>query len=260
MSFDGRSLIVTGATGAAGRALLGHLAGASVALVVRDRDRGAEAAREANVTPCAIETADARDPAAFEAALERAARALGAVHGIAHLVGSFVLAPPSRVDATVFEEHLRVNLTSAYAVVRVAERVLRDDGGSVVLVSSAAATVGLANHEVVAAAKAGIEGLARAAAATMAARGIRVNVVAPGLVDATMTRSIFERPDALAASVELHALGRTGRGDDVANAVAFLLDEERAGWITGTVLRVDGGLASVRARARRRLERGSSSG
>jgi NAD(P)-dependent dehydrogenase (short-subunit alcohol dehydrogenase family) len=120
-------------------------------------------------------------------------------------------------------------------------------GGAIVLVSSAAATVGLTNHEAIAAAKAGVEGLARSAAATYAGRGIRVNAVAPGLVRSGITAPVFANELALKASQAMHALPRLGEPQDVAGAIRWLLD---ADWVTGQVIGVDGGLARVRTRAK----------
>jgi NAD(P)-dependent dehydrogenase (short-subunit alcohol dehydrogenase family) len=122
------------------------------------------------------------------------------------------------------------------------------DGGSVVLVSSAAARLGLANHEAIAAAKAGVIGLTLSAAATYAPKGIRVNAVAPGLVRTPLTARVTGSEPALNASTSLHALGRIGEPDEVAGAIAWLLDPAQS-WITGQVLGVDGGLATVRSRA-----------
>jgi 3-oxoacyl-[acyl-carrier protein] reductase len=116
-----------------------------------------------------------------------------------------------------------------------------------VLVSSAAARLGLANHEAIAAAKAGVIGLTLSAAATYAARGLRVNCVAPGLVRTPLTARITGSPAATQASLAMHALGRLGEPEDVTAAIAFLLSPE-ASWVSGEVLGVDGGLATLRVR------------
>ena len=113
--------------------------------------------------------------------------------------------------------------------------------------SSCAAGVGLANHEAIAAAKGGVEALVRSAAATYAGAGIRFNAVAPGLVATPMARKITENEGALKASVAMHPLGRIGRPEEVASAIAFLLGPQSA-WTTGQVLGVDGGLARVKGR------------
>jgi 3-oxoacyl-[acyl-carrier protein] reductase len=115
----------------------------------------------------------------------------------------------------------------------------------VVLVSSAAAMEGLANHEAIAAAKAGIIGLTLSAAATYAPMNLRVNAVAPGLTETPLTAALTGNETSRKFSEAMHALGRLGKPEDVARAIVFLLDPENS-WITGQVLAVDGGLSRVR--------------
>ena len=118
--------------------------------------------------------------------------------------------------------------------------------GSLVLFSSVAAGVGLASHEAIGAAKAGVEGLARSAAASYAGKQIRVNAVAPGLCDTPLAARLLGSDAARAASGKMHPLGRVGTAADPAAAAAFLLDPAQSGWVTGQVLGVDGGLGSLR--------------
>lgn len=122
-----------------------------------------------------------------------------------------------------------------------------EDGGSIVLVASAAAETGLANHEAIAAAKGGVAALARAAAATYAPHNVRVNAVAPGLVETPLTERITRSPAARESSQQMHAVGRLGTPNDVASLIAWLLNPEN-GWITGQVIGIDGGLSRVRPR------------
>jgi NAD(P)-dependent dehydrogenase (short-subunit alcohol dehydrogenase family) len=121
------------------------------------------------------------------------------------------------------------------------------NGGSVVLISSAAALVGLANHEAIAASKAGIIGLAQSAASTYATLNLRFNVVAPGMMDTPLTAQLISNPLVFKASKAMHALDRIGTPEDIARAIIFLLDPKN-NWITGQVLAVDGGLSRVRPR------------
>ena len=133
---------------------------------------------------------------------------------------------------TSFEEWnavITANLTSAFAVVSSAAKTMRPRGGSIVLVSSAAARIGLANHEAIAAAKAGVIGLTLSAAATYASKGIRVNAVAPGLVRTPMTERIWGNPKSAGASESMHALGRLGEPADVASCITWLLIGKRLG-------------------------------
>jgi len=190
---------------------------------------------------------DAADPDAVDACADRAVDALGGLSGIACCAGSLLLKPAHLTSATEWQGVLAANLTSGFGCVRAAGRLLKAEGGSVVLVSSAAARIGLANHEAIAAAKAGLIGLVLSAAATYARQRIRFNAVAPGLVRTPLTRGLVSSELAEKASVGMHPLGRLGEPGDVARAIAFLLDPAQD-WITGQVLGVDGGLADIKAR------------
>ena len=97
------------------------------------------------------------------------------------------------------------------------------------------------------ASKNGVEGIMQAAAIECAPFGIRVNTVAPGLVKSEITRKLWESEAAAAMSSQMHALGRLGEPDDIAKAVAWLLDPENS-WITGQTISVDGGLGSIMPR------------
>ena len=118
---------------------------------------------------------------------------------------------------------INLNLRSAFNVVRSAAKHCPPDS-SVVLMSSCAAQVGLAYHEAISAAKAGVEGLTRSAAATYAAKRIRFNAVAPGLVDTKLSKKITSNPQSLESSKALHALPRIGNVDDIASAILFLIN------------------------------------
>jgi NAD(P)-dependent dehydrogenase (short-subunit alcohol dehydrogenase family) len=137
-----------------------------------------------------------------------------------------------------------LNLTSAFHVVR-AVVARRRAALAIVLVSTSAASVGLPNHEAIAAAKAGIEGLVRSAAATYAGRGVRVNAVAPGLVRTPLAARITGSEAASKTSLALHPIGRIGEPDDVAAMLEFLLHPANS-WITGQVIGVDGGMSRLR--------------
>lgn len=172
----------------------------------------------------------------------------GKLDGVALCVGSILLKPAHATTFEQWQETIAQNLTSAFAVVRAAAKTMRG-GGSVVLCSSTAAGVGLVNHEAIAAAKAGVEGLTRAAAATNAARGLRFNAVAPGLVRTAMASAITDHEPSLKASEKMHPLGRIGEPDEIASLMAWLLGPDSL-WMTGEVLNIDGGMARLRAAAR----------
>jgi len=239
------AVLILGAAGGIGGALARRLAGqgANLVLAGRDASRLEALAVETGGTPFVL---DATKPAEVEAAAAKAVEVHGRLDGLANCVGSILLKPAHLTSEEEWDAVVSTNLKSAYAAVRAAARAMTG-GGSLVLVSSAAARLGLANHEAIAAAKAGVIGLTLSAAATYAPKGLRVNAVAPGLVRTPMTARITGNETALKASTALHALGRVGEPEDVASAIAWLLDPAQS-WVTGQVIGVDGGLATLRSR------------
>ena len=240
-------IFVVGAAGGIGSALCRRLHQRKFQLVLVGRSEAPLQALadelDGHVIPC-----DARDFDATSAAVEQAFARHGRLDGVVNLAGSILLKSAHLTSAAEWEHVLAANLGTAFSVVRAAAPVLgRSGGGSLVLVSSAAARIGLANHEAVAAAKAGVGGLARSAAATYASRGVRVNVVSPGLVRTPLAERIVSNDAALRASQAMHALGRIGEPDDVARVLEFLLDPAQ-NWITGQDYGVDGGLGTIRSR------------
>jgi NAD(P)-dependent dehydrogenase (short-subunit alcohol dehydrogenase family) len=180
--------------------------------------------------------------------VEEVFKQAGNIDGVVNCCGSLWLRPAHLTKQEEYQEVIDASLTTAFAVVRAAGKYMTT-GGSVVLISSAAATVGLPNHEAIAAAKAGIHGLVVSAAATYAPIQLRFNVVAPGLIDTPLTASITQNEMVRKSSAMMHPLGRIGEADDIANAIVFLLDSKNS-WITGQVLAVDGGLSNVRTKVK----------
>jgi 3-oxoacyl-[acyl-carrier protein] reductase len=161
-------------------------------------------------------------------------------------VGSLLLKPAHLTKESEWHHTIATNLTSAFATVQAAAKTMGNRGGSVVLMSTAAARLGLANHEAIAAAKAGVEGLAQSAAASYAKQAIRFNVVAPGLVKTKLTKRIWESERAATTSIAMHALGRLGEAEEVASLITWLLEPANS-WVTGEVFAIDGGLAHIRS-------------
>jgi NAD(P)-dependent dehydrogenase (short-subunit alcohol dehydrogenase family) len=140
---------------------------------------------------------DASQTDQVEQCVEQAVETYGRVDGIANCVGSILLKPAHLTSDDEWASSIAVNLTSAFATVKAAARAMRRDGGSVVLTSSAAARVGIANHEAIAAAKGGIIGLVRSASATYSRNNIRFNCLAPGLVRTPSTERITNNKTSL---------------------------------------------------------------
>ena len=245
---DAPVYLLVGGTGGIGAPLARRLAadGARLVLGARDAARLGALAQE---TGAKAFTLDATDADAVGSLVDLAVETYGRIDGAANLVGSILLKPAHATSAAEFDETLTLNLKTAFYLVRAAAKAMQANrepaGGAIVLMSSVAGSVGLANHEAIAAAKAGVEGLARAAAATYAPKGVRVNAVAPGLVRTPLAGRLVATEQAVAASAQLHPLGRIGEPDDLTDALAFLLDRQRSGWVTGQTLAVDGGIIAA---------------
>ncbi|MCU0619763.1 MAG: SDR family oxidoreductase [Gemmatimonadaceae bacterium] len=243
--------LILGATGGIGSALARTLAARGARLVLGGRRPDVLEALGAELGARTVHV-DATSVADIDGAVEVAVREFGRLDGAVNCFGSLLLKPAHLTKPEEFEDVLAVNLRSSFALVRAATRVMMNNtepaGGSIVLVASAAARIGLANHEAIAAAKGGVIGLTLAAAASYAPKGIRVNCVAPGLVRTPLTARITGSPAAEQASVAMHALGRLGEPQDVATPIAWLLDGETSGFVTGQVVGIDGGLGTLRSR------------
>jgi NAD(P)-dependent dehydrogenase (short-subunit alcohol dehydrogenase family) len=185
------------------------------------------------------------DACDFEA-VNRVFEQAGQIDGVVNCAGSLLLRSAHMTSQEQYQAVIDASLTTSFATVRAAGLHMKE-GGSVVLISSAAALVGLTNHEAISAAKAGIIGLAQSAAATYASSNLRFNVIAPGMIETALTASITGNPMSLKASESMHALNRIGKPKDIVNAILFLLNPEND-FITGQVLAVDGGLSRVRPR------------
>ena len=166
------------------------------------------------------------------------------IDGVVNFPGSLLLKPAHLTTAQQWQETLAINLTTAFNAVHATAKLIKANC-QVILMSSAAATIGLPNHEAIAAAKAGVIGLARSAAASYAAQNLRVNVIAPGLVATDLTQPILNSAKGTALSQSLHTLGRLGQPEHITRALTWLLDPLND-WTTGTVLTIDGGLSTTK--------------
>jgi 3-oxoacyl-[acyl-carrier protein] reductase len=241
------SVLIFGATGGIGSALARQLAaqGSHLSHVARDQSKLDALAVELQAEVFRL---DASDSAAVERCVAEVSEKNGRVDGVVNCAGSLLLKPAHLTTDAEWAAVLGANLTSAFHILRSATaRMMKTGGGSIVLMSSAVAQRGMINHEAIAAAKAGVAGLALSAAATYARDNIRVNCVAPGLTRTPLTQPLTKNEASLKLSAAMHPLGRIGEPDEVASAIRWFLSPEQS-WVTGQVLAVDGGLSSLHAR------------
>jgi 3-oxoacyl-[acyl-carrier protein] reductase len=239
------AVLILGASGGIGSALARQLSAAGTALTLVGRRAEPLAALADEIGAHHI-VAEATSFATIDAVTDAAVATHGRLTGIVNAIGSIVLKPAHLTKEEELLATLQTNLVSAFGAVRAAARTM-PTGGSVVLFSTAAARIGLANHEAIAAAKGGVQGLVLSAAATYGSRQLRVNAIAPGLVRTPLTARITASPAAEQASVAMHALGALGSAEDVASLAVWLLGPH-ATWVTGQLFGIDGGLGTVRAK------------
>lgn len=164
------------------------------------------------------------------------------LHGMVYCPGSINLKPFKMLSVDAFSQDMDLNFTG---LVRVLKAVMSRfaDSASLVFFSTVAVGSGMPFHSSVAASKGAIEGFARALAAEYAPQ-LRVNVVAPSLVDTPMAARLLNNQKKQEKMAERHPLKRVGKPSDIANMAAFLLSDE-SNWMTGQVLGVDGGMSTI---------------
>jgi len=239
----GKVALVTGSGRGIGRSIAVRLAtaGATVALnATRDVSAAEQAVREAGGR-CSTHVADIRRPEEAERLVAEVNAAHGSLDILINNAGINRDTLLLRMSSAEWDDVLATNLTGAFLCTKAALKpMLRKRWGRIVMMGSVVGLKGNAGQANYTASKAGLVGLARSVALEVATRNITVNVVAPGFIETEMTGRLNDaQRDQVRSRVPLGAFGTP---EDVAEAVAFLASEE-AGYITGQVLLVDGGLA-----------------
>lgn len=237
LSLAGQGALVTGAGGGIGAAIADALAGAGANVA------GVDLPGRMPETPRPSLPCDLADPRAIESLFDRFDDTVGGLDILVHAAGITDDAVLWKMTEEAWARVMRVNLDAAFHLLRHAVPRMRErGGGSVVLIASINGERGKFGQANYAASKAGLIGLARTAAREVGRFGIRVNVVAPGLILTEMTARLPR--EVLDRAVEETAIGHVGKPEDVASAVLYLASG-MARHVTGQVLRVDGGQLTV---------------
>ncbi|XUM03630.1 SDR family NAD(P)-dependent oxidoreductase [Streptomyces venezuelae ATCC 10712] len=244
---NGRTALITGATGGLGSATARRLAadGATVALAHLDDDQAATrlATHITDSGGTAISlAADLRDTVAVRTLCHQAGDALGPIDILVSNAGAYPRRPWPETTPAHWNEALATNLTSHYLLAHELTPAMTVAGwGRIITIGSVLATAGRHDLSGYISAKAGLEGLTRALARELGPAGITANCVAPGSIRVPAEDTVVDDPEAMTArQIARQCVQRRGRPNDVAAAVAFLATDD-AGFITGQTLRVDGG-------------------
>jgi len=236
---------VTGGASGIGRAVCRRFVaeGASVAVLDRDAEAGAQVAKEIGATALPVDVGDAE---AVQAAVAEAARRLGGLDVLSNNAGVGQLLGLEDVSSALFDELIRVNLSGTFYAMQAAAPLLRESGGGTIVNNASESGLRATRGELpYSAAKAGVIAATQAAAQELAPL-IRVNCVSPGVIRTAMTEPLFQAPGLLDPVRRAAPLERTGEAEEVADVVLFLASD-LSRYVTGQNLVVDGGLGLPQA-------------
>ena len=234
--------IIAGSTGTLGSAITEELSKTdNIFIIGRDEDKLKNQANKYNCNYQVLDLLNTPEPREFTKIIEPDVE----IKGLVNCIGSILIKPLHGTSIEEFNDVITTNLFSSYYLMASFARRMKN--GSAIFFSSVAGTKGLSNHEAIAAAKAGLEGMARSAAASYAKDNLRVNVIAPGLLDSNMSQRLLATDQAREMSKSMYPIPKIGDFNDILPVVKWLLSDDSK-WVTGQTIHVDGGLSTVKPR------------
>ena len=188
---------------------------------------------------------DVSDMDNFELFFIEAEKYLSSIDVIINCVGSILLKPSHMAKKQEIIQTYELNIFNSIGTIKYGVSYLKKRGGSIILFSSAASNIGLKNHDIISSAKGAINSLVKSAAMTYANNNIRINAIAPGLVDTPLTSRITSNDAALNYSIGMHPINKIGKPYNITKCVEWLIHES-SDWITGQTITIDGGLSSLK--------------
>jgi short-subunit dehydrogenase len=228
------NFLVVGASSGIGKAIAWQLAGEGHQVFATYHKNAIEAAQ--HMHPHFLNVLDAQSDFSFLPE---------SLDGIAYCPGSINLKPFARIPVTDFTQDFNLQVGGAIKAIQAALPALKNNGkSSILLFSTVAVQIGLNFHTQVATSKGAIEGLTKALSAELAPT-IRVNCIAPSLTNTPLAATLLNTEQKVEANAVRHPMKRVGTVDDIASMACFLMSE-KASWITGQIIHVDGGMGSIK--------------
>ena len=234
--------IIAGATGVLGSAIAEDLSkNNNIFLIGRDKEKIESMSNKYNCNYALVDLNNPIPQREFKNVIDSEIE----IKGLINCIGSVLIKPLHGTSIDEFYKIINTNLFSSYYLLSTFAKRMKN--GSAIFFSSVAASLGLSNHELISAAKSGIEGFVRSSAASYSKDNLRINAIAPSIMKSNMSKKILSSEQAIEISKSMHPIPKIGTYNDILPVVRLLLSDESE-WITGQTISIDGGLSKIKPR------------